>query len=131
MAYKDDIGKLILRVTLSVMMLFHGVAKIGHLEGVMRVMGKNGLPEFFAYSIYLGEIIAPLMLLIGYRVKISAFIISMTVLAATLMVNANKFFTIGNHGNYALELQTFYIFIGLAIVFLGKDRFCIDSIKKR
>lgn len=125
----EDIGKLILRVTLAVLMLFHGIDKIGNLDGVIAVLGNRGLPGFLAYAIYIGEILAPLMLLIGVRIKIAALIMSATIFAASLLVFSDKLFALGKHGAYALEVQAFYIFVGIAIFFLGQDRFCLDARK--
>lgn len=127
MEHKEDIGKLILRVTLAVLMLFHGVAKIGHLGGIVKQMANHGLPEFLAYSVYLGEIVAPIMLLIGFRIKIAALVMSAMIVVASYMVYADKVFALGKHGAYALELQVFYIMVGIAIFFLGNDRYCLDA----
>lgn len=127
MEHKEDIGKLILRVTLAVLMLFHGIAKIGHLGGITKQMANHGLPEFLAYSVYLGEIVAPIMLLIGFRVKIAALVMSAMIVVASYMVYADKVFALGKHGAYALELQVFYIMVGIAIFFLGNDRYCLDA----
>ncbi len=129
MSHSEDIGKLILRFTLAILMLFHGIDKIGHLEGVIAILGKKGLPEILAYLIYIGEIVAPVMLLIGYRVRIAALIVSLTILSATLLVFSNKFLSLGAHGAYALEVQSFYVFVGIAVFLLGSDRFCLDARK--
>lgn len=54
---QSDIGKLILRLALGLMMLFHGYAKITH--GVGFIESKfmaMGIPAFFAYTVYIGEI---------------------------------------------------------------------------
>lgn len=131
MSSSEDIGKLVLRVTLAVLMLFHGVDKIGNLSAVIGIIGKRGLPEFLAYSIYISEIIAPLMLLIGFRIKIAALIMSSTIFVASLLVFANKFFTLGEHGAYALEVQAFYMAVGIAIFFLGNDRYCLDVYRRK
>lgn len=127
----EDIGKLVLRLTLALLMLFHGVDKIGNLGGVMSILEKNGLPEFMAYLIYVGEILAPLMLIVGYRVKVAALTISLTIVAASLLVFSNSLFSLGKHGAYALEVQAFYLFVGIAVFLLGNDRFCLDSMRRR
>lgn len=130
MSHSEDIGKFLLRLTVALLMLFHGVGKIGDLTGVMAILGKNGFPVFWAYFIYVGEVIAPLMLLIGYRIKVASLIMSFTILAASLLVFSDKFFTLGKHGAYALEVQAFYIFVGISIFFLGNDRFCLSINRK-
>ena len=71
------------------------------------------------------------MLLVGYRVKTGALIISATLFSTSLLVYSGKFFSLGDHGAYALEVQSFYVFVGIAIFFLGNDRFCLDARKKK
>ena len=71
-----DLGKLIIRLTLGGLMLFHGIAKllngIGFIEGEL---ASHGLPTFLAYGVYVGEIIAPLMVILGYQTRIGALLI--------------------------------------------------------
>ena len=42
----EDIGKLVLRVTLAVLLLFHGIDKIGHLSGIIAILGKKDSLNF-------------------------------------------------------------------------------------
>ena len=47
----EDIGKLILRVSIAVLMLFHGFAKLQNgIDGIKFLVTSAGLPEFFASS---------------------------------------------------------------------------------
>ena len=64
----EDLGKLILRLTVAGMILFHGIAKIldpsslGFIEGML---SGFGLPSFIAYGVYVGEVIGPVMVILG------------------------------------------------------------------
>ena len=45
----NDLGKLILRLTLGVLMLLHGIAKIGAgTAGIEKMLASAALPGFFA-----------------------------------------------------------------------------------
>lgn len=45
----EDIGKLILRVSISLLMMFHGYAKLTHgIDGIAAGLTKSGLPEILA-----------------------------------------------------------------------------------
>ena len=49
----------LLRVTLAVLLLFHGWAKItGGIAGIEALVVKAGLPAFLAYGVFIGEVIA-------------------------------------------------------------------------
>ena len=64
----DAAGKLVLRLTLGILMLFHGVAKLlhpGSLEFIGGRLAGMGLPEALAYGMYIGELVAPLMIILG------------------------------------------------------------------
>lgn len=124
----EDIAKLILRFTVAVLMLFHGVAKIQHgIDPMMGMLVSKGLPSFIAYGVYVGEILAPIMLILGYRVKVAASLIIITIITAVGLAYADKVFVITKHGAWAIELHMFYILTSLSIVFLGAGRYSIDK----
>ena len=75
----DDMGKLVLRLTLGILMLFHGISKLEKgIDGIKFLVTKNGLPEFLAYGVYLGELVVPILLIIGLYTRISSFIYATT-----------------------------------------------------
>lgn len=54
-----DFGKLILRVCVGGLMLFHGIFKLQYgIDGVTGLLESRGLPTFMAYGVYVGEILA-------------------------------------------------------------------------
>ena len=51
-----------MRLSVSGMMLLHGVAKLrGGVDGIEARLGALGLPDFIAYGVFLGEVVAPLL----------------------------------------------------------------------
>jgi putative oxidoreductase len=90
-----DSGLLILRLTLGVLMLFHGVAKITKgIEGIEDRLVEIGLPAFIALGVYVGEILAPVMMIIGYRTRIAAIIYAVNCLVALLLVHPDSIFRV-------------------------------------
>lgn len=121
----SDLSKFILRFSVGFLMLFHGIAKIGHtgfIEGKFEAMG---LPYFLAYGVFLGEIVAPLMLILGVKVRFAAILIIGTMSTAIYMAHSNDVFSLTNHGAWAIELPMFYILASLSVFFNGTDKFCI------
>ena len=48
----EDIGKIILRVSIATLMLFHGYHKlINGIAGIKGLVVKAGFPEFLAYGV--------------------------------------------------------------------------------
>lgn len=124
----DALGKLTLRLTLGILMLFHGVHKILHL-GSLDFIGKQlasiGLPQALAYGVYLGEVIAPIMIILGVFSRFSALLVLGNMIFAIVLAHRSQLFTLTDHGGYALELQAFFLLTGLAVFFLGSGRFAI------
>lgn len=124
----DDIGKLILRLSVAVLMLFHGVAKILHTESLGAIGGKLsavGLPYFVSYGVYIGEVIAPLIVIIGLYSRIGAAFMVINMLFAIGLVHTGDILALTKHGGWAIELQMLYLLGGVAIIFLGSGRYAV------
>nr|WP_241264591.1 DoxX family protein [Marinobacter daepoensis] len=123
-----DLGKLIVRLTLGGLLLFHGIAKllngIGFIEGQL---ASHGLPTILAYGVYIGEIIAPLMVILGYQTRIGALIIIFNMIVAIALVHGHQLLTLSSNGGWALELQGFFLFTALAVMFLGPGRYKLKN----
>lgn len=127
-ALYDDLGKLLLRVTLGSLMLFHGIAKLGDggsLNWIAGQLADLGLPGFIAYGVYVGEIVAPLMIIAGIYCRIGAAIVVVNMLFAVGLVHLAELLLRNEHGGYALELHAFYTFTALAIGLTGSGRFAV------
>lgn len=61
-----NIGLLVLRITLGILFILHGIAKLkSGVSGMQGMFESKGLPGFIAYAVYIGEVLAPIMLLLG------------------------------------------------------------------
>ena len=58
------------------MILFHGIDKAVHgisfIKGMLKI---HRLPEVLVYSVYVGEILAPIFLIIGWKSRVWAGVI--------------------------------------------------------
>lgn len=122
-----DLGKLVLRVVLGVLILFHGVSKLIHGPGyIIGVVTAAGLPSFLAYGVYVGEVLAPLLLLLGYWTRVGALIIAINMLVAIGLVHLGQFATLADTGGWALELQGMFLFTAIALLLMGPGRISIN-----
>lgn len=119
-----DLGKLILRLTLGGLMLFHGISKLingtGFIEGLL---ASHGIPAFFAYGVFIGELLAPLMVILGYQTRIGALLIAFNMVVAIALVHGHELMRLSGNGGWALELQGFFLFTAIALIFLGPGRY--------
>jgi putative oxidoreductase len=128
MIRSDDTGKLVLRLALGILILLHGIAKItggvGFLSGML---ASHGLPGAVAYLVYIGEVVAPVLLIIGLYTRPAAWIVVINMLVAIWLVHMKELGTLTKNGGWALELQGMFLFSALAVAFLGAGRFSVGG----
>jgi putative oxidoreductase len=128
MLHSDDGGKLLLRLTIGILMLLHGIAKlqggVGHIAGMVTA---HGMPPAVAYLVFVGEILAPLGLILGVFTRISALLIAVNMLFAIGLAHLGQVFTLTKSGGWGIELQALFLFPALAIALLGPGRFSLQS----
>ncbi len=119
-----DIAKLLLRLTVGGLMIFHGVAKIMHgIPWLGAAVTGAGLPEFVKYGVYFGEVVGPLLLIFGYQTRIGALLVIIDMVFALSLVHSHQIFTLNQGGGWAIELPAFYLLASLAVFFLGGGKF--------
>lgn len=105
-------------------MLFHGVNKITNgVSGIEGFMESHGLPTLFAYGAYIGEVLAPLMIIVGYQVRIAAALEAFTMLVAIYVATGFEIFALDNHGAWVIELHLLYMLPCIALIFMGGGRY--------
>lgn len=123
-----DFGRLLLRLTFGILVLFHGVAKVSHGIGwISAMLEAKGFPGFIAYGVFIGEIIAPVLIIIGCFTRPAAFIYAFNILVATLLTGTGKFFVLTRVGAWGLESEALYFLGGLCIMFLGAGKYRLFS----
>ncbi|EKM97170.1 hypothetical protein C211_04195 [Stutzerimonas degradans] len=120
----EDTGKLVLRLALGVLMLLHGMSKlINGVDGIVGMVTGFGLPAAIAYGVYLGEVIGPLLVIVGLYTRAGALLIAGNMLFALLLAHRAELFTLAPTGGWALELQAMFLFGAVAVLLLGAGRF--------
>jgi|ERR1700733_1735676 len=132
---EDDFGKLIARLMVGVLLLFHGVHKVlNGIEPIKHMIVAQGLPDWVAYGVYLGEVLGPILVIVGLLTRVGGLLIVLNMIAAIALLVLNKeagLLGIGPEGGYVLELEAFFLFSGLAVVFLGAGRFSVGGAEGR
>jgi putative oxidoreductase len=124
----DDLAKLLLRVTLGGLVLFHGFAKIVRFHDYApNLVSRAGWPSELGYLVYAGEVVAPLMLILGLWTRPAALIVAINMTVAFLLVHTHQFFTLASTGGWALELQCMYFVTALVIALLGAGRHSVGG----
>ncbi|MHB1368587.1 MAG: DoxX family protein [Pseudomonadaceae bacterium] len=128
----EDTGKLVLRLALGVLMLLHGMSKlVNGVDGIVGMVTGLGLPAAIAYGVYLGEVIGPLLVIVGLYTRAGALLIAGNMLFALLLAHRAELFTLAPTGGWALELQAMFLFGAVAVLLLGAGRFSIGGTSGR
>jgi putative oxidoreductase len=123
----DDVGKLILRITLGGLILLHGIAKLSKgVSGIEGMLQGIGLPTALAFGVYIGEVLSPILVLVGFYARVGAGLIAVNMLFAIVLAHRPELLTLGKSGGWALELQGMFLFTALALAFMNPGRYSIN-----
>jgi len=122
----DDLGKLLLRLAVGGLMLFHGLHKLfGGVGFISGMLVEKGLPGFIAYGVLIGEVVAPILIVLGLFTRPAALVLAFTMIVAWLMVGTGKTFALDAVGAWAIESLVYFFVGALAVAFLGAGRYAI------
>lgn len=110
---------------LGALLLFHGIDKVMHgVDYIEKMLVALKVPysQYIKYSVYIGEVIAPLLLIFGKYIRISGAIIAFNMLVAIYLVQKDIIFSLGEHGAWSIELPMLYLIGGLTLALWEKDR---------
>ena len=124
----EDVARLTLRLTLGIMILFHGFDKvINGIKGVKHLVVSAGIPEFFAYGVYVGELILPILIIMGFYSRVASLLLAFNMVMAIFLAYYNSIFELGKHGAPVIELPFLYFIISVVVFMLGSGRYAINS----
>ena len=84
-----NILDLVGRVFISLVFLLSGINKIGNYEGSIGWMESFGMPGIFLIPAIILEIVAPIVIIIGFKVKIAAALLSVFCIATALIFHTD------------------------------------------
>ena len=115
---------LIGRIFISGIFLLSGFNKIGNYDGTVGWMESFGLPGFLLIPAIILEIIAPILIIIGYQTKIAAGTLSLFCIATAVIF----------HNDFSDQMQIIAFMKNLALaggfLFLvvnGPKGYCLDK----
>ena len=112
------------RVFISGVFLLSGFSKIGNYDGTVGWMESFGLPSFLLIPAIILEIIAPILIIIGYQTRIAAGALSLFCLTTAIIF----------HTDFSDQMQFIAFMKNLALaggfLFLvvnGAKGYCLDK----
>jgi len=85
-----------------------------------------GMPAFFAYGVYAGEVLGPLLLIAGFYARIGAALVAANMFFAFALAHLAQLTSLNEQGGWALELQGMFLFTAIALLLMGPGRISIN-----
>jgi len=124
---QPDLAKLLLRLSVGVLILFHGVHKMIHgIGGVKSMLDSAGLPEFFAYGVYIGELVIPIFIILGLYARVAAAVLGVNMLMAIFLAYGFSF-SLAKYGGVSMESPLLFLIMSILIVLLGSGKYAVNS----
>lgn len=124
----ENTGKLILRLMLGILILTHGIGKLTNgVDWMDDMLTASGLPVFFKYGVYVGEVVAPALVILGFYTRAGAWLIAVNMLFAIGLAHWGEVFAITENGALAIEKQYLFMFSAIALALIGPGRYAINQ----
>ena len=112
------------RIFISLIFLIAGVGKIFNYEGTIGYMESYGIPGYLLIPAIVIEILFPLLVIIGYKTKFSAMILSLFTILLAIIFHTD----FSNQMQLMSFLKNFAIAGGFLIIFVrGAGKYSIDQ----
>lgn len=124
----EDLGKLLLRLTVGVLLILHGVHKIfaGPHE-IIEMVSAQHWPLFTAYGVYLGEVLGPLLVIFGFFTRIGGLLIFIDLIVAVLLTRGGNVWHLDGSGAWSIQVEALFGLGGLAIALLGAGKYSVTG----
>ncbi|NHB87464.1 DoxX family protein [Photorhabdus tasmaniensis] len=123
-----DFAKLFLRLSLGCLMLLHGIHKVqpDGLKGIEAMLTNVEVPTFIAYGVLIGEIVCPVLIILGIFTRVAALIVALTMGVAVVLIHGSDIFFLNNAtGGWGVESAGLFFLVALSIMFQGSGRFTL------
>lgn len=128
----DDAGKLILRLMLGILLLMHGLNKLMNgIDGINAVVTANAWPQWIAYGVLIGEVLAPALIILGVLTRFAALVIALNMVVAVYLAHSHQLFQLSKTGGWILELQGMFLFSAIVIALIGAGKYSLGGARGR
>jgi putative oxidoreductase len=124
----ENTGKLALRLMLGILILMHGISKLtSGIDWMDDMLTASGLPVFFKYGVYVGELVAPALVILGFYTRAGAWLIAVNMLFAIGLAHWDEVFAFDQRGAFVIEKQYLFMFSAIALALIGPGRYAINQ----
>ena len=118
-----QIIELVGRVFISLIFLLAGIGKVFNYEGTISYMESFSVPSYLLIPAIVVEILFPLLIIVGYKTKLSAMMLALFAISLAIIFNTD----FSNQIELMSFLKNFAIAGGFLIIFVrGAGKYSID-----
>lgn len=128
-ANREDLAKLVLRVTVGVLILLHTWAVINGELAIRDTLARWGMPIELAWTAVIFEGIAPIMVILGVYARIGAWMMVFWMVMAFLLahIDTGHVFQLAESGvGWRVEGPFFFLSCSLCVALLGAGRYGLN-----
>jgi putative oxidoreductase len=122
-----EVARLLLRLSLGVLILFHGIHKVIYgIGGVKAMLSSSGLPEVLAYGVYVGELIAPIFIILGLYARVASLVLAFNMLVAIFLAYGFSF-SLAKYGGLSMESPLIFMIMSILVALLGSGKYSVNN----
>ena len=124
-ALREDIAKLVLRVSVGVLILLHTWAVINGEQAIRDTLMRWGMPVGLAWTAVIFEGIAPIMVILGVYARIGAWMMTFWMVMAFVLahIDTGHIFQLAENGvGWRVEGPFFFLACSFCVALLGAGR---------
>jgi len=123
----NDIAKLLLRISLGVLILFHGIHKLIYgVDGIEAMLNHAGLPSFLAYGVYVGELLVPIFIILGLYARVASLLLMFNMLMAIYLAYGFSY-SLSKFGGLSYETPLLFMIMSLLVFLFGSGRYSVNT----
>jgi putative oxidoreductase len=127
--FQEDLAKLVVRVTVSALILLHTWAVINGEQAIRDTLMRWNLPVGLAWTAVIFEGIAPVLVILGVYARIGAWMMTFWMVMAFLLahIDTGHIFELAANGvGWRVEGPFFFLALSFAVALQGAGRFGLN-----
>lgn len=120
-----NLALLILRLSLGIIFIAHGLSKINNMDATIGFFGSFGIPAVFAYLVAGVEFLAGIALILGVYTWVAGILIAIIMVFAIVLVKSKG----GDIMKAELDFMAFAS--AITIAFIGPGKFTVFKTKSK
>ena len=90
------------------------------------MLSSSDLPSILAYGVYVGEIIAPIFIILGLYARVASLVLAFNMLVAIFLAYGFSF-SLAKYGGLSMESPLIFFVMSILIFLLGSGKYAVNN----